>query len=82
MRQEMKTLTATAGNVHIGSDYPIAVQTMCNTHTYDEDATVAQCKRMYEAGVDIVRITVPGLPDVQHAKAIHDRLRAEGLILL
>ena len=79
MRQEMKTLTATAGNVHIGSDYPIAVQTMCNTHTYDEDATVAQCKRMYEAGVDIVRITVPGLPDVQHAKAIHDRLRTEGI---
>lgn len=79
MRQEMKTLTATAGKVHIGSDYPIAVQTMCNTHTYDEDATVAQCKRMYEEGVDIVRITVPGLPDVQHAKAIHDRLRAEGI---
>ena len=79
MRQEMKTLTATAGNVHIGSDYPIAVQTMCNTHTYDEDATVAQCKRMNEAGVDIIRITVPGLPDVPHAKAIHDRLRAEGI---
>lgn len=75
----MKTLTATAGNVHIGSDYPIAVQTMCNTHTYDEDATVAQCKRMYESGVDIIRITVPGLPDVPHAKAIHDRLRAEGI---
>lgn len=75
----MKTLTATAGNVHIGSDYPIAVQTMCNTHTYDEDATVTQCKRMYETGVDIIRITVPGLPDVPHAKAIHDRLRAEGI---
>lgn len=79
MRQEMKTLTATAGKVHIGSEYPIAVQTMCNTHTFDEDATVAQCERMHEAGADIIRITVPGLPDVPHARAIHDRLRAKGI---
>ena len=57
---QLKTLTATVGNIKIGSGYPIAVQTMCNTHTYDEDATVAQCVRMHEAGADIIRITVPG----------------------
>ena len=50
---QLKTLTATVGNIKIGSGYPIAVQTMCNTHTYDEDATVAQCVRMHEAGADI-----------------------------
>ena len=72
---QLKTLTATVGNIKIGSGYPIAVQTMCNTHTYDEDATVAQCVRMHEAGADIIRITVPGLQDVPHIKAIRERLR-------
>lgn len=73
---KLKTLTATVGNIKIGSGYPIAVQTMCNTHTYDEDATVAQCVRMHEAGADIIRITVPGLQDVPHIKAIRERLRS------
>ena len=63
----------------IGSGNPIAVQTMCNTHTFDEDATVAQCVRMHESGADIIRITVPGLPDVPHIKAIRERLRAMGI---
>lgn len=75
----LKTLTAKAGNVYIGSGHPIAVQTMCNTHTFDEDATVAQCVRMHEAGADIIRITVPGLPDVPHIKAIRERLRSMGI---
>ena len=75
----LKTLTAKAGNVYIGSGHPIAVQTMCNTHTFDEDATVEQCVRMHEAGADIIRITVPGLPDVPHIKTIRERLRAMGI---
>ncbi len=77
--KQMKTLTATVGNVKIGSGYPIAVQTMCNTHTYDEDATVSQCVRMHEAGADIIRITVPCLADVPHIKAIREKLRSMGI---
>lgn len=76
---QLKTLTATIGRIKIGSGYPIAVQTMCNTHTYDEEATVEQCVRMYDAGADIIRITVPGLQDVPHIKNIHDSLRAKGI---
>ena len=38
----MRTLTANVGDVLIGGGNPIVVQTMCNTHTYDVDATVAQ----------------------------------------
>ncbi len=79
MKQELKTLTAKIGNVLIGSGNDIAVQTMCNTHTYDEEETVAQCKRMYEAGADIIRITVPGLNDVEHIRNIHDKLRTMGI---
>ncbi|MCQ2135024.1 MAG: (E)-4-hydroxy-3-methylbut-2-enyl-diphosphate synthase [Bacteroidales bacterium] len=75
----MKTLTAQVGNVCIGSDYPIAAQTMCNTHTYNVEETIAQCRRMYEAGSKLIRITCPGLNDVPFMKEIHDSLRAEGI---
>ncbi len=49
------------GNVPVGGDAPITVQSMTNTETCDVDATVAQVKRMEDAGVDIVRISVPSL---------------------
>ena len=63
----------------IGNGHPVAVQTMCNTHTCDEDATFAQCAAMAGAGCDIIRITVPGLRDVPHIKAVRERLRASGI---
>lgn len=75
----MKTIEVNVGGVRIGSDNPIVVQTMCNTHTYDVDATVAQCRRMVEAGAQIIRITVPGLSEVNDIKAIKEKLRAEGI---
>ncbi len=75
----MKTLTAQVGNVCIGSDCPIAAQTMCNTHTYNVEETIAQCRRMYEAGSKLIRITCPGLNDVPFMKEIHEGLRAEGI---
>ena len=76
----MKTLTVTVGGrVHIGSDYPIVPQTMCNTHTNDIEGTVAQCRRMAQAGSQLIRITVPGLQDVPHIAEIRRRLREEGI---
>lgn len=81
MKQVLETLTAKVGNVLIGSGHPIAVQTMCNTHTYNEDDTIAQCVRMADAGVDIIRITVPGLQDVPHIKAIRESLHAKGIFI-
>ncbi len=47
------------GNVAVGGDAPISVQSMTNTETCDVVATVAQIKRLEEAGVDIVRVSVP-----------------------
>lgn len=47
------------GNVPVGGDAPIAVQTMTNTLTTDIQATIRQVKECEEAGVDIVRISVP-----------------------
>ena len=65
----------------MGGDSPIVVQTMCDTHTYDVDATVAQCLRLAEAGADLIRITVPGINDVQHIREIRCRLREAGCMV-
>ncbi len=75
----MKTLTAWVGSVPIGSGHPIVPQTMCNTHTYDVDETVAQCIRMRDAGAGLIRITCPGLTDVPHMKEIRRKLREAGV---
>ena len=64
----------------LGGSFPIVVQTMCNTHTSDEQATLQQCRRMYEAGAQMIRITVPGLQDVPHIRAVREKLRSEGIM--
>jgi (E)-4-hydroxy-3-methylbut-2-enyl-diphosphate synthase len=75
----MDTLTVKVGDVLIGRDHPIVVQTMCNTHTYDIDDTVAQCIRMRDAGAQLIRITVPGPSDVECIRQIKAKLRALGV---
>ena len=49
------------GNVPVGGDAPISVQSMTNTDTCDVVATVAQVNAIAEAGADIVRISVPDM---------------------
>ncbi len=75
----MEILTARAGDVLIGGGNPIVAQTMCDTHTSDVEATVAQCRVLAEEGARLIRITVPGLPDVDHVKRIKSTLRADGI---
>ncbi len=60
------------GDVAIGGDAPIAVQSMTNTPTQDIDATVAQVRRIQDAGADLVRISVP---DPASAEALPEILR-------
>lgn len=62
----------------IGGDAPVAVQTMCNTHTSDVEATVAQCLELAAAGSLLIRITVPGRQDVPAVAEIRRRLRGSG----
>lgn len=77
--ERLKTLTVKVGDsLTIGGGAPIVVQTMCNTHTSDVEATVAQVIECAGAGAQMVRITVPGLQDVPAVKEIHSRLRAMG----
>jgi len=53
------------GSVPVGGDAPIAVQSMTNTDTCDIDGTVAQIRRLEEAGADIVRVSVPDMDSAE-----------------
>jgi (E)-4-hydroxy-3-methylbut-2-enyl-diphosphate synthase len=58
MNQRRATSTVQVGNQFIGSSHPVLVQSMTNTSTEDVAATAAQVKELWEAGSEIVRITV------------------------
>ena len=49
------------GNVTIGGDAPVSIQSMTNTDTHDTEATLLQIKRLEAAGCDIVRLTAPDI---------------------
>ena len=68
-----ETRSIRVGTLSIGGDAPVTVQTMCNTKTWDVEATVAQIRAMRSAGADIVRLAVP---DEQSALAI-DRIKEQ-----
>ena len=61
------------GNVPVGGDAPISVQTMTNTETCDVAATLAQIERAAKAGADIIRVSVPGMEAAEAFGAIKKR---------
>lgn len=58
------------GSVAVGGDAPISVQSMTNTETCDVVATVAQIKRIEDAGADIVRVSVPSMDAAEAFRSI------------
>ena len=66
-----KTSNVQVGNIFIGSDYPIRIQTMANTSTNDIDGSVDQARRCIEAGTELLRFTTQGLREVESLKEIH-----------
>lgn len=66
-------------NLVLGGSNPIAIQTMCNTHTCDVDASYAQCVRLAKAGAELIRLTVPGVKEVEDLAEIRRRLNADGI---
>ena len=62
------------GNVPIGGDAPIAVQSMTNTRTTDVEATVAQIKSLERVGADIVRVSVPTMDAAEACKIIKQQV--------
>jgi (E)-4-hydroxy-3-methylbut-2-enyl-diphosphate synthase len=53
------------GGVPIGGGAPVVVQSMTTTKTHDAEATLDQIRRLADAGCELVRVAVPGLPDVE-----------------
>ncbi len=73
-----QTRTVMVGDVPIGSEHPVAVQSMINEDTLDIEGAVAGIRRLADAGCEIVRVTTPSMA---HAKAMGDiraALRAQG----
>ena len=66
------------GNVTIGGDNPVRLQSMTSTSTMDTDGSVAQIKRIVDAGAEIVRLTAQGVREAENLAEISARLRADG----
>ncbi len=62
------------GNLTIGSDSPIRIQTMANTSTNDIENSIAQAERCVQAGAELVRFTTQGVREVESLAEIHSRL--------
>lgn len=62
------------GSVALGGDAPVTVQSMCNTRTWDVDATSEQIKALRAAGCDIVRLAVPDMDSARAISAIKERV--------
>lgn len=73
-----KSRVVKIGNLAMGGDYPIRLQSMTTTDTMDTDASVEQSIRMIEAGCELVRITAPSKKEAENLKNIKDKLRALG----
>ncbi len=69
-----KTRVVNIGNVAIGGDNPVAVQSMCNTKTSDVDATVKQILDLENEGCEIIRVAVPDMAAADAIKEIKKQI--------
>lgn len=70
-----KSLQIKVGNVAVGGDAPISVQSMTNTETTDVAATVAQINAIAAAGADIVRVSVPSMDAAEAFREIRKQVQ-------
>lgn len=69
---------AHVGRLNIGGDNPVRVQSMTTTSTLDTEGSVAQCKRIIDAGGELVRLTTQGRREAENLANISRQLRVEG----
>lgn len=74
MENREKTRQISAGKVKIGGGAEISVQSMCNTKTWDVEATARQITELKAAGCDIVRLAVPDMESAKAISAIKERV--------
>ena len=73
-----KTTITHVGNIGIGGDNPIRIQSMTTTNTNDTEACVAQAKRIIDAGGELVRLTTQGSREAKNMENISAALKADG----
>jgi (E)-4-hydroxy-3-methylbut-2-enyl-diphosphate synthase len=78
--QRRKASVVHIGDIPLGGNFPIRVQSMTNTPTLDTHATAEQCKRIIDAGADYVRITTPAVRDAENLAPIKKILREAGYL--
>ena len=76
--ERRKTSITRVGNILIGGDNPIRIQSMATTDTNDTVASVAQAKRIIDAGGELVRFTTQGTREAENMKNISAQLKANG----
>ena len=70
-----QTTTTKVGNIEIGSEYPVRIQTMANTSTNDIEGSVAQAERCITAGTELLRFTTQGLREVDSLAQIREKVQ-------
>lgn len=76
--KRIKTLPVTIGELTMGGDAPIRVQSMTTADTMNTEATVAESIRMIEAGCELVRITAPSKNEAENLRNIREELHKLG----
>ena len=76
--QRLNTRCVMVGDVGVGGNNPIRVQSMTTTDTMDTHSTISQSIRMIEAGCEIIRITAPSIKEAENLKNIKEGLRKKG----
>ena len=73
------TVAVRVGNVEIGAENPLMLQSMTNTSTMDTEGSIAQCERIAAAGAHIVRLTAQGVRESENLASIRAGLRDRGV---
>jgi (E)-4-hydroxy-3-methylbut-2-enyl-diphosphate synthase len=73
-----ETIPVQIGDVWMGSDFPIRVQSMTTVDTMDTQGSIDQSIRMIDAGCELVRITAPSVKEAQNLENIRKGLRCQG----
>ena len=76
--KRLPTREVSVGDVLIGAENPIKVQSMTTTDTMDTQGTIAQSIKMIDAGCELVRITAPSIKEAKNLKNIRNGLRTKG----
>ena len=76
--QRRETIPVQIGDLYLGSDFPIRIQSMTTVDTMDTQGSIEQSIRMIDAGCELVRITAPSVKEAQNLENIRKGLRARG----